>query len=101
MSPLDETIAKAVEQRSDRIVETLCDLVRFPSIVKFDPREAGPGERDRQLYLQRRLEALGFTTDLWSPTGLRSTDARRPSISALAIPPNLISRTSAWRSAIS
>ena len=69
MSPLEETIAKAVEQRADRIVETLCDIVRFPSIVKSDPREAGPGERDCQLYLQKRLEALGFTTDLWDPDG--------------------------------
>ncbi len=69
MSPLEETIAKAVEQRADRIVETLCDIVRFPSIVKSDPREAGPGERDCQLYLQKRLEAVGFTTDLWDPDG--------------------------------
>jgi acetylornithine deacetylase len=69
MSPLEAKIAKAVEQRADRIVETLCDIVRFPSIVKSDPREAGPGERDCQLYLQRRLEALGFTTDLWEPDG--------------------------------
>ena len=29
MSPIEETIAKAVEQRADRIVETLCDIVRF------------------------------------------------------------------------
>lgn len=69
MSPLEETIAKAVEQRADRIVETLCDIVRFPSVVKSDPREAGAGERDCQLYLQKRLEALGFTTDLWDPDG--------------------------------
>src|ERR1700729_3562153 len=69
MSPLEKTITKAVEQCADRIVETLCDIVRFPSIVKSDPREAGPGERDCQLYLQKRLEALGFTTDLWEPDG--------------------------------
>ncbi len=69
MSPMEEMIAKAVEQRADRIVGTLCDIVRFPSIVKSDPREAGPGERDCQLYLQKRLEALGFTTDLWDPDG--------------------------------
>jgi len=43
--------------------------VRFPSIVKSDPREAGQGERDCQLYLQKRLEALDFTTDLWDPDG--------------------------------
>ena len=69
MSSVQETIAAAVEARSDRIVNTLCDLVRFPSIVKTDPREAGPGERECQLYLQKRLEALGFTTDLWDPDG--------------------------------
>jgi acetylornithine deacetylase len=69
MSPIEEIIAKTVGQRADRIVETLCDIVRFPSIVKSDPREAGPGERDCQLYLQKRLEALGFATDLWEPDG--------------------------------
>ena len=31
--------------------------------------QAGPGERDCQLYLERRLEALGFATDLWDPDG--------------------------------
>ena len=69
MSPIEEIIAKTVGQRADRIVETLCDIVRFPSIVKSDPREAGPGERDCQLYLQKRLEALGFAADLWEPDG--------------------------------
>jgi acetylornithine deacetylase len=49
MSAVEDTIAEAVEQRADRIVETLCDIVRFPSIVKSDPREAGPGERNCQL----------------------------------------------------
>jgi acetylornithine deacetylase len=54
MSSVEDTIAEAVGQRADRIVEVLCDIVRFPSIVKSDPREAGPGERDCQLYLQKR-----------------------------------------------
>jgi acetylornithine deacetylase/succinyl-diaminopimelate desuccinylase-like protein len=35
----------------------------------FFSRPLGPGERDCQLYLQKRLEALGFTTDLWEPDG--------------------------------
>jgi acetylornithine deacetylase len=69
VSSVQENIAAAIEANSERIVETLCDLVRFPSIVKADPREAGPGERDCQLYLQRRLEAIGFSTDLWDPDG--------------------------------
>ena len=42
-------IIVAVEARADRLVETLCDLVRFPSVAQNDPREAGPGERERQL----------------------------------------------------
>ncbi len=57
------------EAHSDRIVQTLCDLVAFPSVVKSNPKEAGPGERNCQLYLQRRLQALGFGTDLWDPNG--------------------------------
>lgn len=64
-----EAIAEQVEARADDIVATLADLVSFPSIVKSDPREAGPGERDCQLYLQKRLEKLGFETDLWEPDG--------------------------------
>ncbi|MDR3374746.1 MAG: acetylornithine deacetylase, partial [Ancalomicrobiaceae bacterium] len=69
MTSLQDKIAAAVEARSERIAQTLCDLVAFPSIVKADPREAGPGERDCQLYLQKRIEAIGFTTDLWDPDG--------------------------------
>ena len=42
MSTIEETVAAAVESRSQKIVQTLCDLVRYPSIVKADPppREA-------------------------------------------------------------
>jgi hypothetical protein len=38
MSPIEETISNAVEQRAGRIVATLCDIARVPSIVKSDPR---------------------------------------------------------------
>jgi acetylornithine deacetylase len=69
MPPSMEMIAERVEARADDIVATLADLVAFPSIVKSNPREAGPGERDCQLYLQKRLERLGFETDLWEPDG--------------------------------
>ncbi|TFF24805.1 ArgE/DapE family deacylase [Jiella endophytica] len=69
MNPTEQRISEAVEAASDRIVETLCALVSFPSIVKSDPREAGPGEHDCQHYLKGRLEALGFATDLWDPDG--------------------------------
>jgi acetylornithine deacetylase len=69
MADLTTTIAEAVETKADRIVQILSDLVSFPSIVKSDPRQAGRGERDCQLYLQKRLQALGFSTDLWDPDG--------------------------------
>src|ERR1700745_3249689 len=69
MADLTTTIAEAVETKADRIVQILSDLVSFPSIVKSDPRQAGPGERDCQPYLQKRLQALGFSTDLWDPDG--------------------------------
>lgn len=58
-----------IDANADRIVQTLCDLIAFPSIVMADPTQAGPGERECQLYLQRRLEALGMETDLWDPDG--------------------------------
>ncbi|ODN71824.1 M20 family metallopeptidase [Methylobrevis pamukkalensis] len=69
MTATEDRIAALVEAGADRIVATLCDLVSFPSIVLNDPTKAGPGERDCQLYLQKRIEALGFTTDLWDPDG--------------------------------
>ena len=69
MPSIEDLIAQRVEAEANRIIETLSDLVAFPSIVKSNPREAGPGERDCQLYLQQRLEKLGFTTDLWDPDG--------------------------------
>lgn len=69
MPSFEDIIAKRVEAEADRIVQTLSDLVSFPSIVKSNPKDAGPGERDCQLYLKKRLEKLGFTTDLWDPDG--------------------------------
>jgi len=41
MSTIEETVMAAVESRSQKIVQTLCDLVRYPSIVKADPRDGG------------------------------------------------------------
>lgn len=64
-----DRIVERVEARADAIVKTLTDLVAFPSIVKSDPKEAGPGERDCQIYLRGRLDKLGFSTDLWDPDG--------------------------------
>src|SRR3990170_2864064 len=69
MPSFEDIIAERVEAQAEHIVETLSDLVAFPSIVKSNPKDAGPGERDCQLYLQKRLEKLGFTTDLWDPDG--------------------------------
>lgn len=66
---LTEKISAHVDASAERIAQTLCDLLAFPSVVKVDPREAGPGERDCQLYLQQRLSALGMETDLWDPDG--------------------------------
>jgi acetylornithine deacetylase len=69
MPEFESRVAAAVESRADRIAATLMDLINFPSIVQADPTKAGPGERDCQLYLQRRLEEIGFSTDLWDPDG--------------------------------
>lgn len=62
-------IASYVEDNAQRIVDTLCDLIAFPSIVMNDPTKAGPGERDCQLYLEQRLKKIGMETDLWDPDG--------------------------------
>ncbi|RWR27066.1 ArgE/DapE family deacylase [Sinirhodobacter populi] len=69
MTTLEDRISKATEAASDRIAQTLMDLIDFPSEVKANPKDAGPGEHDCQVYLQGRLEALGFDTDLWDPDG--------------------------------
>jgi acetylornithine deacetylase len=66
---LEDRIASAVEGAADRVVATLCDLIAFPSVVKPNPKDAGPGERQCQEYLKRRLERIGFVTDLWEPDG--------------------------------
>jgi acetylornithine deacetylase len=64
---LEQRIVNAVDQARDRIAETLRDLIRFESIVMADPTKAGPGERECQEYLERKLAATGFKTDLWEP----------------------------------
>ena len=69
MTGIEDLIASATAGASDRIVATLRDLVAFPSIVKANPNESGPGERECQEYLKARLERIGFATDLWEPDG--------------------------------
>ena len=66
---IEERISAAVEDNAQRIAETLADLIGFASVVKADPKEAGPGERLCQEYLKGRIEKLGFATDLWEPDG--------------------------------
>ncbi|MCB8883529.1 ArgE/DapE family deacylase [Acidisoma cellulosilytica] len=60
-------IADAVEAAADRIVASLTDLIAFQSVSRPDPAPAGPGEEPCQRYLQARLDALGFETELWEP----------------------------------
>ena len=64
---LERRILDAVNNSRERIAQTLQELIRFESIVMADPAKAGPGERECQKYLERRLAAAGFETDLWEP----------------------------------
>jgi len=64
---LERRIGDAVNRNRERIAQTLQELIRFESIVMADPTKAGPGERECQNYLERRLTAAGFKTDLWEP----------------------------------
>jgi acetylornithine deacetylase len=64
---LERRIGDAVDRNRERIAQTLQELIRFESIVMADPTKAGPGERECQNYLERRLTAAGFKTDLWEP----------------------------------
>jgi acetylornithine deacetylase len=66
---LTDQIKTYIENNADMLVQTLSDLIAFPSVVKSDPTEAGPGEKDCQLYLKSRLDALGMEVDLWEPDG--------------------------------
>ncbi|WP_102224809.1 M20 family metallopeptidase [Acidimangrovimonas sediminis] len=64
-----DRISGWLDDHADTLARTLCEMIDFPSIVKADPTEAGPGERDCQHYLKARLEAMGMETDLWEPDG--------------------------------
>ena len=66
---IEQTISKWVDESSEHIIKTLCDMIEFQSITKINPEEAGPGERECQEFLKERLESLGMTTDLWEPDG--------------------------------
>ncbi len=66
---LEKQIIAAVEANRDAIVTTLTDLIAFESVSRPDPAPAGPGEEPCQYYLKRRLDALGFETELWEPDG--------------------------------
>jgi acetylornithine deacetylase len=63
----DQRIIHAADSSGGRLVQTLQDLIRFESVVMSDPTKAGPGERLCQEYLERRLAANAFTTELWEP----------------------------------
>lgn len=64
---LERRIVDAVDRGREGIAQTLQELIRFESVVMADPTKAGPGERECQRYLERRLTAAGFKTDLWEP----------------------------------
>jgi acetylornithine deacetylase len=64
---LERRIVDAINRSRERIAKTLEELIRFESVVMADPTKAGPGERECQKYLARRLAAAGFETDLWEP----------------------------------
>ncbi len=64
---VERQILEIIHQRRERIAQTLLELIRFESIVMVDPTKAGPGERECQKYLESRLIAAGFETDLWEP----------------------------------
>ncbi len=63
----ERCIVDAANRNREWITQTLQELIRFESIVMTDPSKAGPGERECQNYLERRLTAAGFKTDLWEP----------------------------------
>jgi acetylornithine deacetylase len=63
----DQSIIDAVDSSGGRLAQTLQDLIRFESVVMSDPTKAGPGERLCQEYLEHRLVANAFTTELWEP----------------------------------
>src|ERR1700730_8803240 len=64
---LERRIIDAAHRGRERIAQTLQELIRFESVVMSDPTKAGPGEQECQKYLERRLAAAGFETDLWEP----------------------------------
>ena len=64
---IQQRVIAAVDASGPRLAHTLQDLIRFESIVMSDPTKAGPGERLCQEYLERRLRASGFATELWEP----------------------------------
>ena len=59
---------------SEKIAQTVCELVSYPSIVKADPREAGPGERDCQASFLRAAWRRSASQPISGiPTGRRFT----------------------------
>ena len=64
---IQQRVIAADNASGPRLAHTLQDLIRFESIVMSDPSKAGPGERLCQEYLERRLRASGFATELWEP----------------------------------
>ena len=57
---IEQTIATWVEENSEHVVATLCELIKFKSVVKSNPKDAGPGEKNCQEFLKARLENIGM-----------------------------------------
>jgi formylaminopyrimidine deformylase len=60
VATLEQTILHDLDEASERLVETLCDLVRFRT-----PNPPGGNEAAAQDFVEERMTALGLEVDRW------------------------------------
>lgn len=67
LPPQRRRILDAVDARQSALVGLLSDLVRIPSVNPVFPDSQPRGEQELQQYLASRLQAIGFTCELFEP----------------------------------
>ena len=72
-----ERLLEAVDERAQRAVEVLAEIVRIPSVVPLTDAYERTGESDVQAVLARELRALGAEVDVWDGDAAMLADRYR------------------------
>ncbi len=75
----EERVVEAVRARTDDLVALLCELIAYDTTAR-SPGDPPRDEEALQRTLERRLRALGATTDMWEPEPIEPGNRHYPAV---------------------